>query len=123
MTLAPVPALAHGDQWAVQFGYLPFIIASGAYLLSLPGSTWDRRAKIVGAIAVVGTSAAITFSFLVCFGTFPPLECFFPFTRISLWTVLALQFTVPYVVWAVVRLWARRAGRARTGPVDRTNGW
>jgi hypothetical protein len=123
VTLAPVPVLAHGEQFVFQIGYLPFIIATGAYLVSLAGSTWDRKAKIVAAIAVVGTSAALTLSVLVCFGVFRPLECFYPFSRIGLFAVLTLQFTAPYVLWAGVRWWAHRTGRAGPRPVGRVDGW
>jgi hypothetical protein len=103
----------------------PLIVAAGAYLVSLFSSAWDRKAKVVAAIVVIGTSAVLTVTDLVCFGFLPPLGCFYPLTSIDKWpfVMFVLQFTLPYVLWAVVGRWARRSGRAGPKSVDRIGGW
>ncbi len=121
----PARALAHGDQIVFEFAYLPLIVAAGAYLVSLPSSAWDRKAKVVAAIVVIGTSAVLTITDLVCFGFLRPLGCFYPLTSIDKWpfVTFALQFTLPYLLWAVVGRWARRSGRAGPKSVGRIGGW
>lgn len=61
--------------------WLSLIVATGAYLLSLPSSTWNRRARATTALAVIGTSAALTWIGLFCFGYLP--GCIVQLTRVA----------------------------------------